>query len=108
MKRGKLWEDKIVVTRDEVSKRPKVTCEGMWSGKDRRMINRMMLKAMRVSSNESKKIYKKAVLAEENSKADSIKMKKVEALKLARAAKKAKKVLKEEELNNDRGKDKSK
>ena len=77
MNKEELWEDKIIITRDEVSGRPKVACEGMWSGKDRRMINRMMLKAMRLSSNEAKKVYKKACIEEEDNKVDSIKQKRI-------------------------------
>jgi len=97
LERGKLWEDKIIITRDEVSGRPVVICEGMWSGKDRRFINRRMLETMRKSSNECKKIYKKSIAEEEDNKVDGIKQKRIEALKKAREAKRVKKVSKEEE-----------
>ena len=96
MKRGEItWVDKISIIRDEVSGRPKVTCEGLWSGKDRRIIGRMLLKAMRQSSNEVKKKHRQADLSE---------IKRKKALEEARAAKKAKKKLEEEE--NVRGQSK--
>jgi len=91
LERGKItWEDKIEITRDEVSKKPKLTCEGLWSGLDRRMISRMLLKAMRKSSNEIKGKHRQADLNEE---------KRIKALEKARAAKKAKKLLEEESKN---------
>ena len=98
MKRGEIiWEDKITIVRDEVSGKPKVTCEGLWSGKDRRMISRMLLKEMRASSNAVKHRHKQADLNEKRRK---------EALEKTRAAKKVKKELKEES-ENVRGQSKS-
>lgn len=92
MERGKItWTDKIVIVRDEVSGKPKVTtCEGLWSGLDRRMIGRMLLKEMRRSSNTIKQKHKQADLNEE---------KRIKALEKARAAKKEKKLLEEEGKN---------
>lgn len=67
MERGKItWVDKITIIRDEVSKRPKVTCEGLWSGKDRGMIGRMLLKEMRKSSNKIIQAHKQADLKEQS------------------------------------------
>lgn len=99
MERGKItWVNKIVIIRDEVSGKPKVTCEGLWSGLDRRMIGRMLFKAMRKSSNEIIQKHKQADLNEE---------KRMKALEKAREAKKVKKLL-EEESKNVRGQRKSK
>lgn len=97
MERGKItWKDKITIFRDEVSKKPKVTVEGLWSGKDRRMIYRTLLKEMRKSSNTIIQAHKQADLIEE---------KRIKGLERAREAKKLKK-LKEEEKNNVRGQQK--
>jgi len=94
MERGKMkWKDKILIIRDEDSGRPKVTVEGLWSGKDRHMINRTLLKEMRRSTNKVIQMHKQADLIEE---------KRVKALEKAREAKKLKK-LKEEETENVRG-----
>ena len=104
MKRGIDWIDKIVITRDEVSKQPKVTVEGLWSGKDRRMIYRMLLKEMRMQANKIRQMHKQAdlkVKKEEQSKVD-IKQKRLDALAKARAAKKLKKE-KEGEKKDVRG-----
>ena len=105
MKRGEItWTDKIIITRDEESKQPKVFCEGLWSGKDRRMIGRALLKKMRKAANTIIKMHKQAdlkVKQEEQSKLD-LKQKRLDALAKARAAKKEKK-LKEEEKKDVRG-----
>lgn len=87
------WKDKIMIIRDEESGRPKVTVEGMWSGKDRHMINRTLLKEMRRSTNKVIQMHKQA---------DLIEKKRIEGLEKAREAKKLKK-LKEEESENVRG-----
>ena len=104
MERGKDWIDKIIITRDEVSKLPKVEVEGLWSGKDRRMIGRALLKKMRKSANTIIQMHKRAdlkVKQEEQSKLD-LRQKRLDALAKARAAKKEKK-LKEEEKKDVRG-----
>lgn len=107
MKRGKIAVEKITIIRDEDSKRPKVTVEGLWSGKDRRMIYRMLLKEMRKSSNQTKIAIKEADLSEKKQlMIDTIEKKRLEGLKKSRDAKKDKK--KEEELENVRGQRKSK
>ena len=65
MERGKItWEDKISIIRDEVSKRTKVTVEGLWSGKDRRLIYRAVLKEMRMAANKIIQRHKQADLME--------------------------------------------
>lgn len=87
------WTDKITVIRDEESKRPKVTVEGLWSGKDRRMIYRTLLKEMRKSAN---------AIIQKHKQADLIEKKREKGLEKAREAKKLKK-LKEEESENVRG-----
>lgn len=112
MIRGK--EDKIVIIRDEVSKQPKVTVEGLWSGKDRHRIGRMLLKAMRTASYKERQIRKQAdqvkkVKEEELNKlenAKKIEQKRIEGLKKYWAAKKLKKL--EEEKKNVRGQCKQK
>ena len=109
MERGKDWTDKIIIFRDEVSKLPKVTVEGLWSGKDRRMIGRTLLKEMRRSANQVKQMFRQADLKEsqeEQTKLD-IKQKRLDALAKARLAKKEKK-LKEEEKKDVRGQSKPK
>jgi len=94
LKRGEItWEDKIIIIRDEVSKRPKVTVEGLWSGKDRAMISRMLQKEMRKSSNQIIQKHKQADLTEE---------KRTNAYNKMREAKKLKKE-KEEEKKDVRG-----
>ena len=102
MKRGIDWIDKITIIRDEDSKLPKVTVEGLWSGKDRRMIGRALLKKMRKAANTIIQMHRRAdlkVKKEEQSKLD-LKQKRLDALAKARAAKKLKK---EEEKENVRG-----
>jgi uncharacterized membrane protein len=107
VERGKDWTDKITIIRDEDSKRPKVEVEGLWSGKDRRTIYRMLLKEMRRQANKIMQMHRQAdlkVKSEEQSKID-IKQKRLDALEKARAAKKLKK-LKEEEKKDVRGQSK--
>ena len=110
MKRGEItWVDKIIITRDEVSKQPKVEVEGLWSGKDRRMISRMLYKAMRKSSNVIIQKHKQAdliAIKEEIPVVDSVKQKRIDNMAKARAAKKLKKL--EEEKKDVRGQSKSK
>ena len=104
MERGKDWIDKITIIRDEVSKQPEVTVEGLWNGKDRRMIGRALLKKMRKAANTIIQMHKQAdlkVKQEEQSKLE-LKQKRLDALAKARAAKKEKK-LKEEEKKDVRG-----
>ena len=105
MERGKItWVNKIVIIRREGSKVPEITtCEGLWSGKDRRAIYRMLLREMRKSSNERKKLIKEA---DKQLKIDVIEKKRLDGLKKPRDAKKADK--KEEEGKNVRGQRKSK
>jgi len=109
LERGKDWIDKIVITRDEVSKKPVVEVEGLWSGKDRRMIYRILLKEMRRQANKIIQMNKQADLKvkEEGQGKIDIKQKRLDALTKARAAKKEKK-LKEEEKKNVRGQRKQK
>ena len=97
MNRGDIkWVDKITITRDEVSRKPSVTVEGLWTGRDRLMIGRMLLKAMRKSANEILKQHKQAdLLAEESGEVKVVVPTKAEILAKARAAKKLKKELKE-------------
>jgi len=101
VERGKItWLDKIVITRDEISKQPKVSVEGLWSGKDRRMISRMLYKAMRKSSNVIIQKHKQAdLIASETEEKKEPKLNKIEIMARARAAKKYKKEL--EEANKD-------
>lgn len=87
------WIDKITVIRDEESKRPRVSVEGLWSGKDRRMIYKTLLKEMRKSAN---------AIIQKHKQADLIEEKREKGLEKAREAKKLKK-LKEEESENVRG-----
>ena len=108
MERGKDWIDKIMITRDEVSKKPVVIVEGLWSGKDRRMIYRTLLKEMRRQANKIIHMHKQADLKvkKEGQSKDDIKQKRLDALTKARAAKKLKKL--EEEKKDVRGQRKQK
>jgi len=104
VKRGVDWTDKIIITRDEISRKPVVSCEGLWNGKDRRMIYRMLLREMRKQANKIIQMNKQADLKvkKEKPSKDDIKQKRLDALAKARAAKKLKKE-KEEEKKNVRG-----
>ena len=97
MERGEIkWTDRIVITRDEVSKKPKVEVKGLWTGRDRLMIGRMLLKAMRKSANEILKQHKQAdLLAKESGEVKVVVPTKAEILAKARAAKKLKKEIRE-------------
>jgi len=64
-----------------------VVCEGLWTGKDRRMIGRMLLQEMRREAHKIIQIHKKA---------DLIEQKRLEGLAKAREAKRIKKLLEEE------------
>lgn len=101
MERGKDWIDKITITRDEVSHQAKVEVEGLWSGKDRRMISRMLLKKMRKEANVIIQKCKQADLKVKQEKQSGldIKQKRLDALAKARLAKKEKKL--KEEVNKD-------
>jgi len=110
MERGKDWVDKIIIIRDEVSGQPKVEVKGLWSGKDRRMIGRALLKEMRRSSNQVKQMFRQAdliAIKEEIPVVDSVKQKRIDNMAKARLVKKEKK-LKEEEKEDVRGQQKSK
>lgn len=110
MKRGEIkWVDKITIVRDGESRLPKVTVEGLWSGKDRRMIGRALLKQMRKAANTIIQMHKRAdsINREEEDKKLELTKKRIDALAKARAAKKEKK-LKEEEKKNVRGQQKHK
>ena len=101
MIRGK--EDKILITRDEVSGQPKVEiCEGLWNGKDRNRIGRMLLRAMRTAAYKERQIRKQADQEAESKSVDPIEEKRLAGLKKYWAAKKEKK-LKEEEKKDVRG-----
>lgn len=103
MKRGK--EDKIVIIRDEVSGQPKVQVDGLWTGKDRNRIGRMLLRAMRTAAYQERQSRKQADQANKPKVVDLIEQKRLEGLKAYWAAKKEKK-LKEEEKKNVRGQQK--
>jgi len=98
VERGKInWEDKIVITRDEDSKKIKVVVEGLWTGKDRGMISRTLHREMRRAAHIIIQKHKEADLLakqEEEKKVD-IKPSKIDIMAKARAAKKLKKELKE-------------
>ena len=103
MERGEItWVDKITIIRDEKSRLPKVLVEGLWSGKDRRMIGRALLKQMRKAANTIIQMHKRAdsINRKEEDKKLELTKKRIEALAKARAAKKLKK---EEEKKNVRG-----
>lgn len=99
MKRGEItWVNKIIITKDEVSKKPIVIVEGLWTGWDRLVINRALRRQMRTARNEITLKHKQA---------DLIEQKRLAGLEKAMAAKKLKK-LKEEEKKDVRGQRKSK
>ena len=99
MTRGK--KDKILIIRDEVSGQPKVEVEGLWTGKDRIRIGRMLLKAMRTAAYQERQFRKQADQASKPKIVDSIEQKRLAGLKAYWAAKKAKKL--EEGKNDVRG-----
>ena len=104
MERGVIkWIDRIVITRDEVSKKPQVTIEGLWTGRDRLIINKALRKQMRKSSNTIIQQHKQADLLAKQEVIPS----KIDIMAKARAAKKLKKEL--EEANKDvRGQEQTK
>jgi len=104
VERGK--EDKIVITRDEVSKVPKVQVEGLWTGRDRNRIGRMLLRAMRTAAYKERQVRKQADLKAKPKSVDPIEQKRLAGLKAYWAAKKLKKL--EEEKKNVRGQRKQK
>ena len=99
MTRGK--EDKILIIRDEVSGQPKVIVEGLWNGKDRNRIGRMLLRAMRTAAYTERQVRKQADQANKPKEINPIEEKRLAGLKAYWAAKKLKKL--EEEKNNVRG-----
>lgn len=104
MERGKqTWEDKIVITKDEATKKPIVEVEGLWTGKDRFIINRMLHRNMRKARYDVLKSIKKESPPEqsEGDQKEELKKKRLEALAKAREAKKLKKL--EEEKKDVRG-----
>jgi len=106
MERGVIkWIDRIVITRDEVSKKPQVTVEGLWTGRDRLIINKALRKQMRKSANTIIQQHKQAdLIAKEK---EEVKPTKLDIMAKARAAKKLKKEL--EEANKDvRGQEQTK
>ena len=94
MERGEIkWIDRIVITRDEVSKKPMVNVEGLWNGADRIRISNLLRKAMRKAKNEIVKQHRQAVpIVEETVE---VKPTKADIMAKARAAKKLKKELEE-------------
>ena len=53
---------RIVITRDEASRKPTVEVEGLWTGRDRVMINTRLRKEMRRKAHEYIKARKQADL----------------------------------------------
>ena len=104
MIRGK--KPKIVITKDEEFGKINVEVEGMWTGKDRIRIGRMLLRAMRTAAYQERQVRKQADQANKPKVVDPIEQKRIEGLKKYWAAKKKKKL--EEEKNNVRGQQKSK
>ena len=79
MIRGK--KDKIIIIRDEVSGQPKVTVEGLWTGKDRNRIGRMLLRAMRTAAYKERQIRKQADQEAKPKSVDPIEQKRLAGLK---------------------------
>ena len=97
MERGKInWEDKIVITRDEDSKKIKVVVEGLWTGKDRAVISRTLHREMRRAAHIIIQKHKEAdLLASQGEEVKEVKLSKIDIMAKARAAKKLKKELEE-------------
>ena len=98
MERGKInWKNRITITKDEENK-IEISCEGLWNGKDRRIIGRALHREMRSQAYKIIQMHRQADLIEEKEEQAKIelKQKRIDALAKARAAKKEKK-LKEEE-----------
>lgn len=90
----------ITITKDEESKKIEVNVSGLWNGKDRHRISRMLLREMRSATHKEIQVRKQADLTTELEK------KRLAGLVKARAAKKEKKL--EEEKKNVRGQRKPK
>ena len=107
MERGKNNQKNIItITKDVESNKIEIICEGLWNGKDRHRISRMLLREMRVALYKEKQVRKQA--DQETNKVkivDPIEQKRTEGLKKYWAAKKEKKL--EEENKNVRGQDNS-
>ena len=97
MERGKIvWEDKIVITRDEDPKKIKIVVEGLWTGRDRAVISRTLHREMRRAAHIIIQKHKDAdLLASQGEEVKEVKLSKVEIMAKARAAKKLKKELEE-------------
>ena len=101
VERGKNNKNIITITMDEDLK-IKITVEGLWNGKDRHRIGRMLLREMRTALYKEKKVRKQADQKTEKVKiVDPTEQKRMEGLKKYWAAKKLKKL--EEEKDNVRG-----
>lgn len=99
MERGKItWKDEIIITRDVVTKLPKVTVEGLWTGKDRRIIGRALHREMRRQAYKIIQMHREADLIDQKKEDEKLLLtqKRIDSLAKARLAKKEKK-LKEEE-----------
>ena len=107
MKRGKNNKNIITITKDEESNKIEIFCEGLWTGKDRHRISRMLLRAMRVAAYKERQVRKQADQETKKAKiVDPTEQKRMEGLKKYWAAKKLKKL--EEEKKNVRGQRKQK
>ena len=61
MKRGEIKRvDKIVIIRDEGSEKIKIEVIGLWTGKDRHRIGRMLLREMRTAAYKERQVRKQA------------------------------------------------
>ena len=98
MIRGK--ENRIVITKAEGSVKIEVIVEGLWTGRDRNRIGRMLLRAMRTAAYKERQIRKQADQANKPKIVDPIEQKRLAGLKAYWAAKKLKK---EEEKKDVRG-----
>ena len=95
--RGKSNKNIITITKDEKSNKIEIFCEGLWTGKDRHRISRMLLREMRTAAYKERQVRKQADQEIKKEKiVDPIEQKRMEGLKKYWAAKKEKK-LKEEE-----------
>lgn len=56
------WIDRIVITKDVVSKKPIIVCEGLWTGKDRMIINRHLVRYMRKAASDILKLHRQTDL----------------------------------------------
>ena len=97
MERGKIvWEDKIVITRDEDPKKIKIVVEGLWTGRDRAVISRTLHREMRKAAHIIIQKHKDAdLLASQGEEVKEVKLSKIVIIAKARAAKKKKKELEE-------------